>query len=42
MFVVIFFNKRINKIVAYANVMIAYFIQLHIVSMIDVKMLGKL
>ena len=39
MFIVVFFKKKIRRIVAKANVMIAFFIHLHIVNMKDDKML---
>ena len=41
MFTIVFFDEKIKKIVAKANVMIAFFIHLHIVIMRDVKKCEK-
>ena len=42
MFIIIFFNKSIKRIVAKANVTIAFFIHLHIVMFRDVKNVRKI
>ena len=42
MFTVVFFKERNKKMVANANVIIAFFIHLHIVIMSDVKTVRKI
>ena len=42
MFIVVFFNEKIKKIVAKANVIIAFFIHLHIVKIRDDKIVMKI
>ena len=42
MFVVIFFNKSIKRIVAKKNVTVAFFIHLHIVIIRDIKNVRKI